>query len=319
VFPGGARVTWALASVAVAVPALVGLLILRHRPSHRIGWLLLAQAVSAVLLAPPFDQPSSPRARAVFDQLTQGCWVLRFVWMALIAYLLPDGHPASRRWRRWIQFGVVGLVLFVIGAAGDPSMFADAHDGAGLPLAWLPETMSGLLGVLGLVLTAGLLIGAVPAVWIRLRAASHEDRLMLLWFLLGTLSVPAALAANWLAHFVTGGDAVVSTVSGALVGVSLPTAVGIGVLRRHLFDIELVLSRTLTYGVLMLLVAAAYSALLLAADRLAGNRHLGEVLAVVAMVLLATPLHRWLQRRITRAVYGYRDEPVRRVRTNRSA
>jgi two-component system, NarL family, sensor kinase len=120
------------------VPVVVGGLIMRWRPRHPIGWLLIAHgAIFFVSLM--FDQPATSRAGLIGDQLTTGAWVFLFLCLVVIAYLLPDGHPANRFWRWWVRFGMAGVVLFVIGAAGDRQGFADTHHGAAPPLPWLPE------------------------------------------------------------------------------------------------------------------------------------------------------------------------------------
>lgn len=137
-----------LVLLGAAVPVVAGALVLRWHLRHPIGWLLVAQgALFFVMLA--FEEPSSSHAGLIVDQLTMGSWVLLFLCLVLIAYLLPDGHAANRFWRWWVRIGLVGVLAFVVGAAGDRQGFADTHQGARLPVPWLPEPISGLLGVVG--------------------------------------------------------------------------------------------------------------------------------------------------------------------------
>ena len=95
---------------------------------------------------------------------------------------------------------------------------------------------------------------------------------------------------------------------------ALPGTIAIAILRHQLFDIQLVLSRTLVYGTLAIGVAGAYVIVLLFADRAGGSGTVGGLLAVVVVALGVQPLHAWLRRRVERWVYGYRARPQRALR-----
>ncbi|MFF5233402.1 histidine kinase [Dactylosporangium sp. NPDC000521] len=249
----------------------------------------------------------------VVDQMTQGAWVLLFLWLVLIAYLLPDGRAANRYWRWWIRFGLAGVVIFLVGAAGDRQGFEESHRGAAPPVPWLPESVCAGLGVFGLLLVVTLFFGSPVAVWRRLRRAHDAQRLQLLWLVWGTLTVPVALLAGWVNHFLI--PAVpLFPVTLALVAVVLPVTVGIAILRYRLFDIELVLSRTLTYLLLVVAVAAVYALLLLGAARYVGSDTVGGLLAVVVVAVTVHPAYSFLRRHIERWVYGLRSDPRAAIR-----
>ncbi|WP_261557241.1 sensor histidine kinase [Frankia tisae] len=294
-----------------AVPVAVGVLVLVRQPRQRIGWLLVAHGVFFASLA--FDGTATTHTGLIVDQLTQGWWVFLFLFLVLIAYLLPDGHVANRFWRRWVRMGLAGAVLFVVGAAGDASGFAASHHGARLPVPWLPETLSGFVGVVGLVLVVLLFFGSVIAVWRRLRRAQGDDRLQLLWLVWGALTVPVALLTGWVNHFLLG-DGPFFTPALGLVAIALPITVGIAILRHRLFDIQLVLSRTLTYLLLIVAVLAVYALLLFTTDRLIGNRTTGGLLAVGVVAVAVHPAYSTLRRRIDRWVYGLRSDPRTAIR-----
>ena len=232
------------------------------------------------------------------------------MWLVLIAYLLPDGHAASSRQRTWIRLGLVGNVVFWVGAAGDPSLFEPDP----LPVAWLPTGVSSGVGVVGLIWVVVFFFGSVVSVLLRLRGSTGDDRLRLLWFLFGALSVPAALLLNWASYFFLDDPSPLAPFVGALVMCALPVAIGIAIVRTRLFDIELVLSRTLTYGVLTALVFGAYAGLLALAGSTFGNSTLGGICAIAVVAVAAAPTQRWLRDRIERWVYGYRSEPHRAIR-----
>ena len=110
-------------ALATAIPVVLGLLVVRRSDQRRIGWLLVAQGLSIGMLLGSSQTPGTGAVTLVIDQLAQGSWMFLFLWTALIAYLVPDGRPLSRRWRLWIRMGLVGALLFLIGAAGDDSAF----------------------------------------------------------------------------------------------------------------------------------------------------------------------------------------------------
>ena len=295
-----------VAYLGAVVSIAVGVLVLVRRPRHPVGWLLVAHGLFFVTLA--FSGSSTTHTGLVFDQLTQGVWVFLFLFLVLIAYLLPDGHLANRFWRRWVSVGLVGVVLFVVGAAGDAQGFASSHHGARLPVPWLPEGISGLLGVVGLVLVVLLFFGSIFAVWRRLRRAQGDERLQLLWLVWGALTVPVALLIGWVNHFALS-DGPLFTPALGLVAVALPVTIGIAILRYRLFDIRLVLSRTLTYLLLVAAIVAVYALLLFVTDRLSGGRTVGGLLAVGVVAVAVHPAYLWLRRWSERWVYGLRSDP----------
>ncbi len=201
-------------------------------------------------------------------------------------------------------------MVFQVGAAGDRTMFADAHDTHPPPLPWLPEPVSSVLGLIGLLLIVLLLFGSFVCLLLRLRTSAGEDRVRLLWPVWGSLSVPIVLMFGWVNHFLLGDHELPFTIALALLGVALPATIAISVLRHRLFDIELVLSRTLTYAALTLLVVGSYAVLLTLADRAFGNRSAGGLVAVGLVAVLVHPTYAWLRRGIERRVYGYRSDPA---------
>lgn len=302
-------------AVASAVPLMVGVVVLRAHPRHRVGWLLIAQGVSFGLFS-TFHEPGTGRLGLLVDQILQGSWVFLFLWLVLIAYVLPNGHTANRFWRYWVRTELVGVPIFLIGAAGDRAGFAEMHGNTPAPLPWLPESVSGLAGAVGLLLVALLVLGCPFAVWRRLRRSRGEERLQLLWLVWGALLVPLALATGWTNHFLLAGRAepLFLGILG-LAAVTLPVAIGIAILRHRLFDIQLVLSRTLTYAALTIGVVAVYALLLFATDRIFGNDTVGGLLTVGVVAVAVHPAYSWLRQRIERGVYGLRSDPRVAIRS----
>ncbi len=295
--------------LASGVAVLVGLMVLLGSAQRRIGWLLVAQGVCFGPLLLGHDAGTS-RTAMVVDQLASGSWVFLFLWLVVITYLVPDGRALSPRWRRWMLSGLAGVVAFLVGSAGDTAGFRETHDGRGPPLRWLPEPVSTVLGVAGLVLTVLLFVGAVFAVRARLKGSSGTERLQLLWLVWGATSLPLSLALAWVGHFVLDDSPLAVGVALTVAGAALPVTIGIAILRHQLFDIRLVLSRTLTYGVLLTAVVALYVVLLFAAQRVVGQSAAGGVFAVAIVAVAVQPAYSVVRRTIERWVYGYRSEPT---------
>ncbi len=301
-------------ALATAIPVVLGLVVVRRSHQRRIGWLLVAQGLSIGVLLKSSRAPGTGPVALVIDQLGQGSWIFLFLWTALIAYLLPDGRPISRSWRLWICTGLAGSLLFLVGAAGDDTAFRQEH-GREPPLPWLPERLSGVIGLVGLVLVVLLFFGSAVAVRSRLRSSVGEARLPLLWLVWGALAVPLGLLVMWVNFFVLGGSEWVAVATVAAVSIALPTTMAIAILRHQLFDIRLVLSRTVTYGALLVGVVASYALIVLAAGRVVGgNGTAGGLVAVAVVAVSVQPAHSWLRRRIERWVYGYRSQPHQALR-----
>lgn len=250
----------------------------------------------------------------IIDQLAMGTWPFLFIWLVLVAYLLPDGRPASQFWQRWIACGLVGVAVFAVGATGDAAGFAETHDGADLPLPWISPALSAVLGVAGLIGIVLLLVGGPVSVWLRLRVATGEARTQLLWLVWGALLVPVTLVAGWVNHFLLADLNLVFEVLLALMATGLPTVMAVAVVKHRLLDIELVLSRTVTYGVLTALVIGGYVGLLTLATQLFGSSTPGGIVAVALVAVAATPVHSRLRAGVNRWVYGYRSEPHQALR-----
>jgi signal transduction histidine kinase len=301
-------------AVLVLVPGVVGFLILRRHPGHRIGWLLTAHAVLVGIGMSTPPEKATSQVGLTVAQLTQGAWVSLYAALVLIGYLFPDGRALSSRWRRWIWFCAAGYLAFLVGAAADPSGFHQMYPHAEPPLGSAPSWVSGVLGFGGLVVVAASLLGTVVCARARLRRATGDERLQLLWFTWAAVSIPAMLATCWVDAAVTGGIGSLTVLGISVFGSMIPLAIGIAVLRYRLFDIELVLSRTLIYGTLTIGVVGAYAAVLGIVRGLVGHESVAGLVAVAVVAVVIQPAHQYVRRGIERWVYGDRSDPVGALR-----
>ena len=299
--------------LAAAIPVLLGVLVVRRGPPL-VGWLLLAHGLCVGMLLGGSGPTGAGTVALVVDQVLAGSWIFLFLWLVLVAYLVPDGRPLSARWGYWLLLGLFGSVLFLVGAAGDRDGFRAEHGGLHPPLGWLPPTVSGVLGMIGLALMVLLFLGSALAVRARWRASTGVVRAQLMWLLVGALAVPVGLMVVWVNYFLLGQHEWLSDLTLSLVSVALPLTITIAILRYRLFDIQVVLSRALTYGVLVIGIVLLYASLLLGAERIGGSSTAGGLVAVAVVAVAVHPAYSWLRQRIERWVYGYRSQPQEALR-----
>ncbi|MEO7981850.1 MAG: histidine kinase [Sporichthyaceae bacterium] len=308
----------ALLIVVESVVALVvGLLVVRRQPRNVVGLLLVGHALAVALVMSGDETASGGAVGAWATQLTQGSWVLLYVFIALVGYVFPTGSFLSARWRRFVAACLAGHVVFLVAAALDAGSFREANPAVRPPFDLLPEMWQPVVGFVGVTVGLGsvlaLLVGAVAAAVVRLRRAEGEERRQLLWFSWAAISIPGGLALCWLDYWL-GAHGVLQFLGVTVLGTVLPLAIGVAVLRNQLFDIELVLSRTVTYGVLTVLVLGTYAVLLGSVRLLAGGSEVAGLLAVAVVAVTVHPVHAAVRRRVERWVYGDRADPYAALR-----
>jgi len=280
--------------------AAVGILITTSRPQTRIGWLLLAIGVDGSLLnatseAIAFADAAgvawSPGhlARATND-LT---WATVFPLMFLLLQLFPGGRPLSRRWGSiavltaiWPLLLILDLSLSPIGMTGGVPV--PNPSGIQGPIGDLLVSLTDIL----FVIWAGLGVVSLVAVLLRTRRARQAERQQLKW--LGYGLVPASIA---LVIAVLG----VSDWAEPIVSVLIlwaPVAIGIAVLRYRLYDIDLLISRTLVYAATSAAIAATFFIGIVALQTLLRPLTAGSELAVAASTLVSFALFQPIRRRV---------------------
>jgi len=322
---GGAALGWRWAdyvasytftNLLIGVAFLVsGSMIGWHRPRNAVGWLFAlagaAHLVSAasyplVLLGVDGGWPA-PLVRALSSLFT-GAWPLGLTTLALVALLrFPDGELPGRPrmlWRvaeAWII--VTGVLSSATAVLSPAPLVADAPPTVsliaveGFPAARVDELTS-LLGAP----TAFIVIAAFVVRW---RRGGDRIRRQLLWLLLAFFAMLLLNSQRWLTN-----DGPILLLAST---VFIPVAIAIAIVRERLLDIRLVWSRTLSYSLLILLVVGLYAGLVALATLVVprGADRWVTIVAAVTVALVFAPLRRVLQRLISRAFFGARDDPVR--------
>jgi hypothetical protein len=309
------------AGAALAFPlgyATVGLVLGLRRPANPIGWLYAASGLVWALII-PFELwlntlLLSHRPLALAGQVAV---VFRETgWAPAIALgitlpflLLPDGRLRSRRWRLVVATTVAGVALLVIGGSLAPGQLTNGPIPIDKPFG-LPGPAGRIAAaavVTGLVLYALSLPAALVCVVLRFRAALGMERQQLRWVAAG-----AALAVLLLLPLP--GGALVPGFLTAVAVLAVPVSVAVAVLRYRLWDLDRLISRTVTYLLVTALLAVPYLLILPVAARLAeGAGSLAVAAATLAAAALFQPLRRRIQDLVDRRFNRRRYDAARTV------
>jgi hypothetical protein len=302
-----------LASLTVSF-SVVGALITSQRPENPIGWIFLAVGFLQGFL-------SAADQYAIYALLTnpgavplggEASWLGQWIWapglgliLVFLPLLFPDGHPPSPRWRSVGWLGGLSIGLTVV------SSMILLWPERGPALLTGDESPSHVLQVLvdfialPMLFVAGL--GAVISVLVRFHRSRGDERQQIKWF-----ASAAALSLVWIIVFgqsTRGLPGAIVALSGLLVVPSIPIATGIAILRYRLYDIDLIINRTLVYGSLSASLALVYFGGVATTQAifraLTGQEQpqLAIVVSTLAIAALFNPLRRRIQGFIDRRFY----------------
>ena len=313
---------------AIAYAAL-GALIVR-RAGNLVGWFMLAEgAANAVMISGSAyaifgakAHPGTLPAAAAAGTLAETTFVLVAIDLAALILVFPTGRLPSPRWRPAALAGLAltGLTLasFVVSTR---TVALPAPGGISLiypnplairslqPVTWL-GTQSGLALLFPL-----LLAGALVSLALRYRRGDQRLRQQMKWLGLAIAAVLATQAVGGLAIPLGQANKPLQQVPYAitpfLVLLAIPAAMAIAILRRRLFDIDVIISRALLVTLLSAGVTAVYAAIVLGIGTFAGHRSdpLLTIAAAVAIALVFQPLRQRASRLANRLVYGERATP----------
>jgi hypothetical protein len=287
---------------------LVGALLVARRPGNPVGWFLSAGSLVVVAAAlesyAAYVMTTSGRP----DWLAVlGVWLNSWYWFVFImlafVYLplyFPDGRLPSRRWRPVVVFSGVGvLVIVVLGMLADKlsgqEIDYQIENPIGIEGLAHVEDIPLVIGVLSVPLVVGC-VGAVAAVVVRFRRSDGVERQQMKWFLYAAAPILTFPVTDYVPGIF--GDIVSGLAFGWLL-IGLPTAIGIAVLKYRLYDIDVVINRTLVYGSLTAMLALVYFGGVAGLQRLLSPlTGEGNQLAVVASTLLIAALFGPLRRRV---------------------
>jgi len=310
--------------------ATVGALIASRRRENRIGWLCcistLVWALGNLLLECAMysfiTAPGSLPAGALVGSI--GNWLRGLGFYLTLTYLLllfPSGHLPSRRWRflAWIIFSV--LAVFSISSLLSPYPYvnidprlANIRNPLGILIG--NDLFDGLANFLPLLLFL-CVIACIVAVIARFRRAEGIERQQLKWFTYGTaLSILMIIAIALLVLFTPSGNGTGWVFYVAVV--FIPVSAGIAILRYRLYDIDVLINRTLVYGLLTTTLLAVYLLLVFGGQHLLSsfldpNNGVVLVASTLVVATLFQPLRHRLQQTVDRRFYRSRYDAAQVV------
>jgi hypothetical protein len=320
-----------ISNVAIILTSgLVGALIVSRQPRNAIGWILclvgfifaLGAAVSEYGEYAFMRGGTLPGGRAA---VWFGSWYWApgiFLPATFLLLLFPDGRPLSRRWRLLPWMAIFALIGIILGLALEPGPLEDATP--------VIENPFGLSGAPGRLLTT-----IVPAAWflilpciaagpislfLRFRRARGDQRQQIKWLAFaGSLTAGALLVA----FVIASGDAPSQSAEDTVYGVllfsiaTIPICAGIAILKYRLYDIDLVINRTLVYGALTVMLGSVYIAGVVGLGSLVRsvtgqeNNSLVIAASTLAVAALFRPGRRRIQSFIDRRFYRRKYDAVR--------
>jgi hypothetical protein len=308
--------------LAVLTGTTAGAVLAGRRPRHPVGWLLLALGLTVAasgvadgyarygLLARPGALPSAAYVAVYADH--------SFVpWPALLGFILlltPTGSLPSRRWRWWAWTAAAGPALFLLWAAVDPRPLDTPYRSVPNPLSlpglagWWSPVVGGLTAA-----ATGLAVPvAAAAMVLRYRRARGAERQQLRWVALAA-GVAALAVVGTVAGAATRNAAVRDWLTAVCVAL-IPLAVAAAILRYRLYDLDRIISRTLTYGLLTVLLGGAYAGVVLGLGQLLGRGH-SLVVAGATLTLAAgfQPARRRVQGLVDRRFNRRRYDAARTI------
>ena len=311
---------WLDNTLAAVFYPTVGAIVASRRPENPVGWLLclyglvtsigyfFAEYAIYALLAQPDSLPAGEAIAWIVS------WVLPILNGLTVFYILlfPTGRLPSRRWRwlGWltVAFVMVGVILAAFSSGALLGILGPIQNPLGI------EGFSNIYYKAVLFTMASLLtLAAALAVFIRLRRAIGVERQQIKWF---AYAAVATVSAGILAYII---PRVIDTplwferVGFALniaFTPAIPIAIGIAILRYRLYDIDILINRTLVYGSLTLMLALVFfggvTSTQVVFTALSGQEQLPQLAIVVSTLVIAalfTPLRRRIQSFIDRRFY----------------
>ena len=296
--------------VSLGVPVL-GVVIVNKRPRNAIGWIFIVAGAALALVT--FGQvyalhalradPGSLPAGRVLAWVSNVLWPIPLAALILLFLLFPTGHLPSARWRPVLWLVMVILLVLSVGAliiatAGWSQPFAGINVAAGSV-----STVAKTVIVIAVLAEIVALLLSVASLVVRFRRSTGEERLQLKWFV--SAAAVAALAFS-VGIFV---DAPVVSV---LVSISLAflyVAIGIAMLKHNLYDIDLIINKTITYGAIAAFITAIYVIVVVVIGAFIGVTEGVSLLATAVVAVAFQPIRRRAQQFANRLVYGERATP----------
>ena len=286
----------------------VGAFLAGRVPSNPIGWMLLAAGTFLALgvFGGAYAQASITARGGPWPGTALLAWLSDVVFVPAIVIVgagvpavFPDGRLPSPRWRWLVLSLAIGTLLAIVEPAFTPGPISESMPVENpFGIAFLAPYLSGAATIATLT-TGPAFLGAVAAVAIRFRRGSVTERNQIKWLMAVASVVAIAFPVAFLAP-----DTVLSM--GIYVGFGalavLPVAIGAAILRYRLYDIDRIISRTISWTLTTGLIVAAFAGIVVGLQGVLAQVTGGNTVAVAGSTLIVAALFQPLRRRVQASV-----------------
>jgi hypothetical protein len=299
--------------VTLLTVSVVGGIRASRQPRNAIGWIFcsIGLVVSLNSLTGGYAEYRLAGGSAPGNLAETAAWVSTWTWILLVyvptsflLLLFPDGRPPSPRWRPVAWCAAFGIIGFVAGTALQPG-----------PLEGYPQIVNPYgvdspivtLGIAGALLGAASMVASAISLIVRVRRAGSEQRQQIKWLAYGGAVVVGSVFAGGVIS-IWNTNVGIAVIGFGLLG--LPVFTGIAIVKHRLYDIDIIINRTLVYGSLTIMLAAVYFAGVVGTQyvlrAVTGQERLPQLAVVVSTLAIAAlfaPLRRRIQSFIDRRFY----------------
>jgi len=303
--------------LAFAAVGVVGLIVAIHQPRNAIGWIYLVVWIFAAGLFAVVQEYASwvetSHASAPGEPIA--VWLGNWTWVPIFTLLLtfpfllfPDGHLPSPRWRpvAW-AIAITSALWSITFALNGGSDYTNANNERATNPFAAPASIASAVTAARIVLSfvmIGLMAATVASLLIRYRRSHGDEREQIRWLMLaGGATVfwfilPLNHGVGGWADFLQG-----------FVLALIPIAIGVAILKYHLYDIDLVLRKTLVFGVLAVFITAVYVVVVVGLGSLLSDTLFLRIAATALVAVAFQPVRDRANRLANRLVFGERATP----------
>jgi hypothetical protein len=305
--------------------SVVGAIIASRHPRNTIGWLFCGVGVTIGLNSFAGDYTeywlAGGTSMKIFAEtaawFSSWAWILlTYVPISFVLLLFPDGRLPSPRWRplAWCAgLGIAGNVAGYALEAGPLEDFPQIANPYGVD-----GPIVGMVGVAGSIVAAGSLVASAVSLIVRMRHAGSEQRQQIKWLAYGGTVMVGTIFVSGLVNL---WNVPVGILVGNVALLGLPLFTGIAIVKHHLYDIDLLINRTLVYGSLTVMLIAVYVGGIVLSQRvfvgLIGQEELPQLAIVASTLMIAAlfaPLRRRIQAIIDRRFYRRKYDAAKMLR-----
>jgi hypothetical protein len=309
--------TLGLRLIIPATFSILAALILQRQPDNRVGWLMMVVALGTVNPTPLLIEHFYPAPEAITPGLWLLVWLDGWSWIPfifpifLIPLHFPTGRPPSPRWN-WVNYLAIGMWLFFIIFVSFLDEFGPLNGDWVLPnpIGFLPlSTWSNLMGSIWTIGLLTMVMASVVSLFVRYRSSQNRERQQIKWLLYAgaMFAIFYSITAIWV-NLDDSNTSVWFNLGLVLSVLAIPAAIAIAILRYRLYDIDLLIRRTLQYtlvtGLLALVYFGGITILQAIFTSLSGQQSsLAIALSTLAIAALFNPVRKRVQEFIDRRFY----------------